>query len=522
MNRRPGPRGFRREQRLTGSIRPSDNNSSEQQSWTAMAHSDQPGLIRGVSLGSATLLNTIDMIGVGPFITMPLMIGTMHGPQAMLGWIFGALFAVFDGLVWAELGAAMPGAGGSYWYLKEIYGPRKLGRLISFLFIFQLSFSAPLSVASGAIGLSNYASYIWPGLQRTFAAHTARLDIPVLGVLEARLLVTLGTFVAIAVVIGAVAMLYRRITVIGKLSRLLALGVFGTVAWVIFAGLTHFNRAVVDFPAGAFHPDWAFFTGLGAAMLIADYDYWGYYNVCFFGGEVKDPGRNIPRALLLSIGIVASIYIVMNISILGVIPWRELDQTARSGGNNYVISLMMERIYGHWAGLLISGMIMWTAFSSVFSLMLGYSRVPYAAARDGNYFEAFARVHPRHRFPHVSLLALGGVAAAFCFLRLADVIAALVVIRIMIQFLFQTVGVMILRKRRPDLPRPFRMWFYPLPPLLATFGFLYVLYMRPNALKEIRYAAVIVTLGTATFLARSWRRREWPWEENGKEIQQGE
>ncbi len=476
-----------------------------------MQTSREDGLIRGVGLGGATTLNTIDMIGVGPFITIPLMIGSMHGPQAMLGWILGALFAACDGLVWAELGAAMPGAGGSYWYLKEIYGPRGLGRLISFLFIFQLSFSAPLSIASGSIGLSNYAAFIWPGLGRTFATHTAQLSIPLLGTLEARLLVTLGTFVAIGVCGLAILLLYRRITVIGNLSKLLAAGVFGTVAWVIVAGLAHFDAGrAFSFPAGAFQLNASFFTGLGAAMLVAAYDYWGYYNVCFLGGEVKDPGRTIPRALLLSILIVAAIYIVMNVSILGVIPWRELDEAARSGQNNYVVSVMMERLYGHWAGLLVTGLIMWTAFASVFSLMLGYSRVPYAAAVDGNYFRVFSRVHAQHRFPYVSLLALGLVAMAFCFLRLADTIAALVVIRIMIQFLFQTVGVMILRRRRPDLPRPFRMWLYPLPALLATFGFLYVLISRPNALKEIRYAAVILIAGTAIYLLRSWRRREWP------------
>ena len=111
--------------------------------------SQQAPLIRGIGLGSATALNMIDMIGVGPFITMPLIVSAMGGPQAMLGWILGALFAICDGLVWAELGAAMPGSGGSYRYLREIYGPHRLGRLISFLFIWQLSFSAPLSIASG-------------------------------------------------------------------------------------------------------------------------------------------------------------------------------------------------------------------------------------------------------------------------------------------------------------------------------------------------------------------------------------
>ncbi len=471
---------------------------------------DQPELIRGVGLAGATTLNMIDMIGVGPFITIPLIISAAGGPQAMLGWILGAVFALCDGLVWAELGAAMPGAGGSYWYLKEIYGPQTLGRLLSFLFIWQLSFSAPLSIASGCIGLSHYAGYLWPGLDHTLLEHTIHASLPGLGALEVRLVLMPGTFVAIATCALVVVLLYRRITAVGKLSELLWVGVALTVAWIIFAGLTHFSSTrAFDFPPGAFHPSNAFFTGMGAAMLIATYDYWGYYNVCFLGAEVKDPGRTIPRALILSILAVGLIYVVMNIAVLGVLPWRELAGQSNQQ-NNYVMSVFMQRIYGSWAGRAITGLIMWTAFASVFSLLLGYSRVPYAAALDGNYFRAFARVHPRHRFPTVSLLALGGVAMLFCFLRLADVIAALVVIRILLQFIVQAVGLMVLRKRQPDLPRPFRMWLYPLPALLAIAGFIFILVARKNFLREIRYAVVILVLGLAIYFVRSWRRGEWP------------
>jgi APA family basic amino acid/polyamine antiporter len=468
-------------------------------------------LIRGVGLVNATALNMIDMIGVGPFITMPLIVSAMGGPQAMLGWILGAFFAMCDGLVWAELGAALPGSGGSYRYLKEIYGPKRLGRLLSFLFIWQLSFSAPLSIASGCIGLAQYGSYYWPALERTLAGRDFRLVLPLLGPLEARVVVTAGTFVAIAAVVGAVLLLYRKITVIGWISRLLWIGVIGTVLWIIFAGLTHFNAArAFTFPAGAFHLTHEFFLGLGAAMLVATYDYWGYYNICFLGGEVKDPGRTIPRALLLSIALVACLYVVMNISIVGVLPWQELQSAAHSGTRFYVASTFMERIYGPWAARLVTVLIMWTAFASVFSLLLGYSRVPYAAAVDGNYFRVFARVHPKGKFPHVSMLALGAVAIAACFLRLADIIAALVVIRIMIQFLFQTVGVIVLRVRRPDLPRPFRMWLYPVPALLATMGFLFVLVERKHFLKEIRYAVILLIAGIVVYMVRSLRRKEWP------------
>ncbi|MGO9369147.1 MAG: APC family permease [Terriglobales bacterium] len=474
----------------------------------------KPQLVRGIGLGSATALNMIDMIGVGPFITIPLIISAMGGPQAMLGWVLGAVLAICDGLVWAELGAAMPGSGGSYRYLKEIYGPQKLGRAVSFLFIWQLSFSAPLSIASGAIGLSQYAAFFWPHLERVWATHTWALRLPIVGTLQLTWVAMPATFLAIGVCGLTAFLLYRRITAIARLTKVLWLGVMGTIGWIIFAGLTHFNaHRAFDLPPGAFSFSRDFFHGLGGAMLIAAYDIGGYYNVCFLGDEVKDPGKNIPRALLLSILAVACLYVVMNVSILGVIPWRELAQSGASNSKLYVVSTMMQRLYGQGAASIISVLVMWTAFASVFSLTLGYSRVPYAAALDGNYFRAFARVHPVHHFPYVSLLALTGVAAVFCFLRLADLIAALIVIRIVLQFLVQSIGVIVLRIRRPDMPRPFRMWLYPLPALVAAGSFIFILISRKDFLREVRYAGVILVVGVAIYIVRAWQRREWPFAE---------
>ncbi|HKP11950.1 MAG TPA: APC family permease [Blastocatellia bacterium] len=482
-----------------------DPPDSQALSSTTQAEAGEPQLIRGVGLAGATTLNMIDMIGVGPFITIPAIISAMNGPQAMIGWICGALLVMCDGLVWAELGAAMPGSGGSYRYLKEIYNPERLGRLISFLFIWQLTFSAPLSIASGCIGLAGYASYIWPGLSKTFLA---------IGTDQIGITVTGATFVAMATVGVAVVLLYRRITIIGQLAKYLWIGVLLTVAWVIFAGVTNFDGSrAFDFPAGALTPSLAFFQGLGAAMLIAVYDYWGYYNVCFIGGEIKDPGRVIPRAIIYSILAVAAIYLVMNTSILGVIPWRELAETGRPENKQlqqHLISNLMQRLYGSWAGVVASVLIMWTAFASVFSLLLGYSRVPYAAALDGNYFKKFAAVHPVHRFPNVSLLVMGGVAAACCLFRLLDVITALVVIRISVQFIAQIVGVVVLRIRRPEMPRPFRMWLYPLPAAVAFCGFVYVLIMRKKSLEQIYLALALVVIGSVIYLVRARGRGQWP------------
>jgi basic amino acid/polyamine antiporter, APA family len=475
---------------------------------------DPPKLIRGVGLASATTLNMIDMIGVGPFITIPLVVSTMGGPQAMLGWILGALLALCDGLVWAELGAALPGSGGSYRYLREMYGPERLGKLVSFLFIWQLSFSAPLSIASGAIGFASYASYLLPSLEQQYSAHTWKLGLPFLGSFSVRWMLAGTTFVAMGIVLIAVLLLYRRITQVSWISRLLWLGVIGTIGWIIVAGLAHFDPArAFSFPPGAFSLSRNFFLGLGAAMLVSTYDYWGYYNVCFLGDEIKDPTKNIPRALLLSILVVAGLYLLMNTSVLGVVDWHEMLRAQDNNNKLYVVSIFMQRIYGFWAAKIVTVMVMWTAFASVFSLILGYSRVPYAAALDGNYFRVFARLHPVYRFPHVSLLALAAAGLLFCFFSLADVIAALVVIRILLQFILQAIGLLWFRLRQPQLPRPFRMWFYPVPALLAIAGFLGILVMRKNFLRELLYAAVILVTGLILYLSRAWRNREWPFGE---------
>lgn len=460
---------------------------------------------RSLGLRGAVTLNMLDMIGVGPFITLPLLLSAMGGPQAMLGWILGATLAVCDGLVWAELGAAMPEAGGSYYFLRKIYSGRtgtgRLGRFVAFLFIFQLTFSAPLSVASGCIGLSQYAAFIWPALARSPMTHSVHL-----GAYTAGISVGLQTALAVAVVVLAVVLLYRRLASLRVVAATMWCAVMGLIAWILATGLLrgHLGQAF-SFPQNAFHLTPAFFHGLAAAMLIATYDYWGYYNITFLGGEVKDAARTVPRAILFSIAAVGAMYLAMTVAVLSVLPWQQVvgaqDITARRA----VIAVFMQHAYGPQLGPMLAKiaamLVMLTAFASVFSLLLGYSRIPFAAARDQNFFGAFGRLH-REGFPHISLLVLGAAAICFCFFSLADVIAALVVLRILLQFLMQHVGVMLLRRTRPGLPRPFRIWLYPAPPLLAIAGFTYILLARPNFARELFLAAAIILLGSVAFFIR--------------------
>ena len=440
----------------------------------------------------------LDMIGVGPFITLPLILAAMGGPQAMLGWVCGAVLALADGMAWAELGAAIPEAGGTYRFLRAMY-PGSLGRWLSFLFLLQLMISAPLSVASGSIGLGQYAAYLIPGLARHTTTHAFHA-----GPYSGSVILGPAMLVAMASVFLAVALLYRRLASIGRVSTALGAVVLGTIAWILATALLHGHVAqAFTFPPNAFHLDRGFFLGLGSAMLIATYDFWGYYNVTFLGGEVSDPARTIPRAILISIVAVGAIYLLMQVAILSVLPWRPLLSAQGVEARRAVVAAFMETAYGPRLGPILGKLaallVMVTAFASIFSLLLGYSRIPFAAARDGNFFAPFGRLHPTRGFPHISLLALGGMALLFCLFSLADVVSALVVLRICLQFLLQHVGILWLRRTRPDMPRPFRMWLYPLPALVGIAGFTYILIARAHSSRELALAAFVFVAGSALY-----------------------
>lgn len=461
-------------------------------------------LVRGIGLGTAVNLNVLNMIGVGPFITLPLMVMAL-GQRAIFGWIFGAILAMCDGMIWAELGTRFPDSGGSYRYLNRMFGAETWGRLLSFLYIWQLTFSAPLSTASGAVGLSQYAAYLWPRLNAPwFHVNLQRRGFG-FGGIHLHGTVALASLVAMASCALATFLIYAGIQTVGRISRVLSVGVLLTIAWVIVAGLTHMH-CHLDAAPGAQHG----LGGFGAGLLIAIYNYGGYYNVCFLGGEVKDPRRVIPRAIVISILLVAALYVFMNVSVLQIIPVREFLGAGSISTRTSVIAVFMQRLYGPWAGRAMAALIVWTAFSSVFAVLLGYSRVPYAAALDKNYFRSFAVLHPTKHFPKVSLLVLGGISVLFCLFRLPDLIAALIVTRIIFQFVLQGVGLLLFRNTMGGASPAFKMPFYPIPALLALAGFLFVLFHRPEFLREIRFAGVLLLTGSLIYLLRARIRQEWP------------
>jgi amino acid transporter len=455
------------------------------------------GLTRRLGLSTAVALNMMEMIGVGPFVTLPIILATAGARFSAWAWLLGAFIALCDGLVWAELGATFPDAGGSYAFLRQLYHPRRAGRWVSFLYVWQLSFSAPLSIASGCLGVAAFTAWLWPVLGFSIPFGPITLHGTSLIAATACLLVT--------------ALLYRNLRAITRIAWILFFGVLVTIVGVVASGAVVSARlhptptlaSLLGWPTLALVP------ALAQATLIACYDYWGYYNICFLGSEVRNPQRTIPRAILISLAIVAALYLAMNFALLPALHSTALasaDPTSRIA----LVADLARAAFGSTAARILAALILWSAFASVFSLLLGYSRVPWAAARDGNFFRALDRLHPRHGFPHRSLVALGLTATLFCFFSLSQVIALLVVIRILLQFLLQHFGLLALRRRRPELPRPFRMPLYPLPVFAAIAGFVFILVFRPHPLVELAAALAIAASGSAIYLLSARRHHNWP------------
>jgi fructoselysine transporter len=456
--------------------------------------SEAEKLERGLGLVEATSLNMTFMVGIGPFVVIPMVVKAMGGSGSLLAWVAGAALALFDGCIWAELGAAMPQAGGSYVYLREAYGAQRWGRLLSFLFIWQTLFQGPLSIASGALGFADYSTYLvgkssWlEGMVAMLGSHSKNA-------------------IAGVVVLLVVALLYRRITEIGRISVVFSVIVICTILWIVWGGAAHFDvHRVFDFSSKPWDSSWLFFAALGHGTVQTVYSYLGYYNVCNLGGEMKNPAKNIPRAIFISIIGITALYLAMQTSILGVIPWREAAES------KFIASAFIERIYGSGWATLATALILVTALGSVFSAMLGYSRVPYAAAADGNFISIFARIHPTKHFPFISLLALGAAALIFCLsLSLGQAIRSILAMRCIIQFIAQGLGLALLRRRWGAGRLPFRMWLYPLPVVVAILGWagLFVATGRTPMLASLAAA----TAGILVYLGRARWMRQWPFQE---------
>jgi basic amino acid/polyamine antiporter, APA family len=461
----------------------------------ARSSNEHGRLPRRLGLLNAVSINMSNMVGTGPFITVPAILATLGGPQSLIAWGVGALLAIADGLVFAELGSAIPASGGSYIFLRECLGRDRWGHMMAWIFVWQFLFSGTLEIATSSIGMAEYTGFLWPKLV------TYRWGVKLL---------------AAAITAAAMLALYKKIQDIARLMLVLWIGMLLTAAWVIVTGMTHLNpKLLFDFPPGAWQVGLPFLLGLGNGTMLVMFNFLGYYQICYLGDEVKQPERVVPFGVIFSILIVAAIDFLISVSFAGVVPWREMIQPG-SQAFNAIGSVYMERIGGRGASALMTIMVEVTAFAATYAMMLGYSRIPYAAALDGAFFRWFAKLHPTKDFPHRSLLLVGFLVIVACFFDLVQIITALMLARILSMFVAQIIGLLIYRRYRPDAPRPFRMWLYPLPALFALVGWLGVFVtpaLQPGGWQFMAYAFGTIGVGFAAYLIRAWRKRDWPFVE---------
>lgn len=473
------------------------------------ADSQPRSLHRHFGLLQATALNVTMIVGAGIFVTIPLMLKELPGPYALLGWIVAGVLILVDSLIWSELAALMPGSGGSYLYLLESYGPKRWGRLMAFLFIWQFLISGPLELASGLISMGQFATALHETLPEFVERWTWSLKLGTLARNDVTFSAGPKTLFSLGVGGLLLFLLYRRITALGRLTVTFWLGVLGAIVWILLEGWWRFDSSVAfDVSRTADHSPENFGWALGGAMILAIYSYLGYYNVCYIGDEVRNPERTIPRSILLSALLVCVLFAGVHLALLGTISWRSIPTKAPDIDNYSLAAAFMQRIHGNWAVKLITLCLLWSCLGSAFAGMLGYSRILYGAARYGHFFRVFARVHPVHHIPHVALMLIGVLTCCWCFFDLQNVINALITTRILEQFIGQIVGVVLLRIKQPERSRPFRIWLYPVPCGLALIGWLY-LYIAAGWL-FIGLGLATLAGGVGMFLLWAKTTEDWP------------
>ncbi|MFD9791159.1 APC family permease [Streptomyces sp. NPDC059070] len=460
------------------------------------------GFVRRIGLFQATAINMSQMCGIGPFVTIPLMVAAFGGPQAVIGFLAGAVLALADGLIWAELGAAMPGSGGSYVYLRQAFQYRS-GRLMPFLFVWTAMLFIPLIMSTGVVGFVQYLGYLAPDLGKTG-----------------------GDLVGLGVIALVVLLLWRGIEHIARITAVMWVVMIASVTLVIVACATHFSAdRAFTYPSGAFElTSNHFWLGFAAGLTIGIYDYLGYNTTAYMGAEIKDPGRTLPRSVVYSILGIMAIYLLLQIGTLGVLDWQRMTDPGDIASTS-VASAVLEKTWGKGAADVVTVLILVTAFASVFTGLLGGSRVPYDAARDRVFFRPYARLHPRHRFPTLGLATMGVITAVgFLIGRhtdLATLIQLLTTVMVLVQALAQIVALTVLRRRRPELPRPYRMWLYPLPSLVALVGWLVIYgYADRNSpgRHPIEWSLAWLALGCVAFVV--WARFEKVWPFGPHEIRE--
>jgi len=451
----------------------------------------------------------MNMFGTGPFITVPFLFAATipAGPQALIGYGLAAVFCIADSTIWGELSSMMPYSGGSYIYLRESFGKDKWGRFMAFLFIFQFLISAPIEIASGFIAMAQYLSYV-TGL--TYWLHES--------------------LIACGFCVISLLVLYQDLSVVGKLTLALWVGTVGAIVFCVVAGFVNFKPELFELPSN-FPPSnpsgWGtFIFTLGSACRFGIYDFAGYNDACQMGDEVKNPRRNIPRSCVWTCIILAPVFLAVIFAIAGVVPWdgpegfvqRVLsDQTSA----NFVMSTFCEILFGRPFAIFFTLVVVYTIFGSCFALLLGYAYIPYSSARDRYFYSWFGHEHPTKKgLADYSLLFLGGVSAALCFVDLRVLIEGMLTTRLVIQFMAQAVGACILRKKAPNALRVYKIPLYPLPVVVNLIGFGFVFCTTPNWLVAggmplLEIGVVFMVVGALLYFPFAKVNGFWPYASPG-------
>lgn len=454
--------------------------------------SDHPDLVRGLGIYSATSVVAGTMIGTGIFVVPSIMLGYVETPAMVLVvWVLAGVLSLFGALGYAELGAAIPQAGGEYVYLNRAYG-----RLAGFLYGWTYSLIAkPASIAAIATGFALYFSYFFPNLR------DVALEVPFgafrLAITGLQLVaVALIAFLSVVNVLGV-----RRSGVVQTLftaSKLGVLGVLVVVGLLLGEGsFSHFRQA-----AGV-EPGRGFAAAFGLAMVSALWAYDGWNNLSMVAGEVTEPHRTIPRALIFGTLLVIVAYLLTNLAYFYVLAPPDAVQTRT------VAADAARRLLGGAGGAFISVGVMISTFAGVNGSILSGSRIPFAQARDGLFPASLARIHPRYRTPAVAICVQAVVAGLFALTGQYEALFTKVIFSEWLFYALATAGIFILRRRLPDLVRPYHTWGYPIVPAIFV---AVALLLLVNTFNERRtdslWGLVLMASGIPVyFMWNLWRRR---------------
>jgi len=446
----------------------------------------------GAWAASSIVVGTV--IGSGIFLVPRAMIQRVGTPSLVFGvWVFGGLLSLAGALTYSELSAALPEAGGEYAYLREAYGP-----LWAFLYAWtQMWVAKSGSIATLATAFFYYLTNFLPAMDRVFYT----LDLP-LGPQGGPLELRYGQLFAMALILALAWLNYFGVKLGGRVQVAVTVVKVALIFFIILAGLGFGH------PAGAaggrpLVPLTS--AGFFAALVAALWAYDGWNNVSMVASEVRDPQRNLPRALVFGTAAVIGIYLLANAAYFHVLTASEVASSPR------VASEMMGRILGAPGAAAVSIAAMISIFAALNGSILTGSRVPYAAARDGLFFRAAARVHPLYSTPSVSILALSSWAALLVLSGRYEQLFTYVIFASWILYGMTAASVIVLRRKRPALERPYRVWGYPwVPGTFVIVALVLVLSTLFDSPRESLMGIGLILLGLPFYLFWNKRRLgEW-------------